>query len=86
MKNIKYLLASLFIFLYNIAVFGQDPDDEGWADDTTIPDVPQTPGPIGEGGRKTPIDMYEWVLVLVAVSLIVGYYLYKKNRRLSYLK
>lgn len=82
MKNIKYILSGLFIFLYNIVVFGQSAASD-WIDDEEDPTVPDTPGTVGEGGRKTPIDMYEWVLLLVAVSLIVGYYLYKRNRRIA---
>lgn len=74
-NNIKYLLATLFIFLYNTVVFAQF---EGEND---------TPIDVETGGappvRKTPIDMYEGVLLLLAVSLIVGYYLYKRNKRIA---
>lgn len=75
MKRIKYIVASLFTLVYNVMVFGK----EGGGD------VVLQPSPEGPGAPKktTPIDMYEWVLLLVAVSLIVGYYLYKRNRRIA---
>lgn len=76
MKNIKYLLASLFIFLYNTVAFAQFEGEDDVPIDTEAPGAP----------KKTPVDMYEWALLLVAVSLIMGYYLYKRNRRLSYFK
>lgn len=78
-NKIKYLFASLFVFLYNIFVFAEDIEEGGdWTSEQ--PDLRPT---IGEGAPANPIDMYEWVLLLVAVSLIVGYYLYKRNRRIA---
>lgn len=79
-NNIKYLLASLFIFLYNTLVFAQgilmppavEGGDDPGASDSETPGVPENP-----------IDMYEGILLLVAVSLIIGYYLYKRNRRIA---
>lgn len=74
-NNIKYLLATLFIFLYNTVAFAQFEGED---------DVPiDTEGPGAPIKRKTPVDMYEWALLLVAVSLIIGYYLYKRNRRIA---
>lgn len=75
MKNIRYLFASLFILLNNVLLFAQN---DNWEDDSQLP----TP-PIGEGARKSPIDMYEWMLMLVAISLIISYYLHKRNRRVT---
>lgn len=71
-NNIKYLLATLFIFLYNTVAFAQFEGEDDVAIDTEAPGAP-----------ATPIDMYEGILLLVAVSLIIGYYLYKKNRRIA---
>lgn len=79
MKNLKYLLASLFIFIYNIAIFAEDSD--GWTDDTNFPQTP--PFGSGEGARGVPIDMYEGILLLLAVLLIVGYYFYTRNRKVA---
>lgn len=40
--------------------------------------------PVGPGRqRKTPIDMYEGILVGVAVMLIIGYYFYSRNKRVA---
>lgn len=38
-------------------------------------------GATGPGGRNTPIDMYEGVLLMVAIVMMVGYYLYTRNRK-----
>lgn len=45
------------------------------------------PGGSGGGGtpggvvNTTPIDMYEGILLAVAVVMMIGYYLYTRNRR-----
>lgn len=39
-------------------------------------------GPGGTGGEPTvPVDMYEGALLMVAVLMMVGYYLYTRNRK-----
>lgn len=40
-------------------------------------------GGVGPGRPKTPIDMYEGILVGIAVVLIIGYYFYSKNKRVA---
>lgn len=46
-------------------------------------DTSQPPPPEGPGARKSFIDMYEGTLLVIALLLIVGYYLYKRNRRIA---
>lgn len=45
-------------------------------------DVINTP-PEVEGSPATPLDMYEGILLGIAILLIVGYFLYNKYRRYS---
>lgn len=79
MKNkIKYLFASLFIFLYNTLVWAQMEGDE----DEIIP-PPDRDGETPGGPAKVSIDMYEGTLLVIAILLIVGYYLYKRNKRIA---
>lgn len=80
MKNkIKYLFASLFIFLYNTLVWAQM---EGEDDEIDIPPIDRD-GETAGGPAKVSIDMYEGTLLVIAVLLIVGYYLYKRNKRIA---
>lgn len=54
--------------------------DAGFEDqDPTISVNP----PETEGAPATPLDMYEGILLGIAVLLIVGYFLYSKYRRYS---
>lgn len=67
-------LLSIIALISNILVFAQ-------------PTPPLPASGVGGNGpgepEQTPIDMYEGILLLVAVSLIIGYYLYKRNRRIA---
>lgn len=84
-NKIKYLFASLFIFLYNTFVFANDDVDlgGGFTSEDGGGTNRSSQGEGAQGTPENPIDMYEGVLLLVAVSLIVGYYLYKRNKRIA---
>lgn len=88
MERLKYILGSLFILLFNTLA---------WASDTTSNDVPNIhfdgvgddtedgesigiPGHM-EGIQSASIDMYEGILIGVAVLLIVGYIYYNYTQR-----
>lgn len=89
MEKLKYILGWILIFLFNAF---------SWATDTTsggIPDIHfdnaddetedgETIGIPGhmEGTQDIPIDMYEGILIAVAIVLILGYYYYttQKNK------
>lgn len=87
MERLKYILGSLFILLFNTLLYAQTLGDDE-ADDT-----PPTPGDNltgpgmennqtgGEGARSISIDMYEGILIGVAVLLIVGYIYYNYTQR-----
>lgn len=77
-NKIKYIFSSLFILLYNAFVLANPDPGIDW----DIPGDGSTPSQ-GEGAQaQNPIDMYDGALLLIAVLLIVGYYLYKRNRRI----
>lgn len=86
MKKLKYIFATLFILLFNTSVLAQwneDDDDMGTGTggkETIV--VPNSP-PETEGTRKTPINMYEGVLMVVAFLLVVGYYYNERNKRMT---
>ena len=61
-KNITSLLSLLFLFLGNLMMFAQV--FEG-------PDEPTVDPSEGLGGPASPIDMYVYVLVIVAFLLII---------------
>lgn len=74
MKNIfKYLFLLVFLLLGNVVSAtgfeGPDPSDP--------------PPPESVGSRANPIDMYEGLLLVVAVVFIVGMYYYNKRRKLA---
>lgn len=78
-NKIKYLFSSLFLFLSNAFIFAEDIDmGGGW---TSGGNGSESQGE-GAQGVQNPIDMYDGVLLLIAILLIVGYYLYKRNRRI----
>ena len=88
MERLKHILGSLFILLFNTLAWAdidQDVDDDplnqpgyqGGFEGTTA-----TRGPgHGLGTRSTSIDMYEGILIGVAVLLIVGYIYYNYTQR-----
>lgn len=92
MKKLKYILGSLFILLFNTLTWAgidedmaddemNQPGYQGGLEGTNI-----TGGPgHGLGTRATPIDMYEGILIAVAIVLILGYYYYttQKNKMIK---
>lgn len=64
-KKIKYIYATLLIFLFNVFVFAAD-DWEGGGEDNP-------PTPEGPGAPASPIDMYIPMLIILAVIFIVFY-------------
>ncbi|MFB9120931.1 hypothetical protein ACFFUE_06970 [Bergeyella porcorum] len=74
MKNIfRYLFLLVFLLLGNVVSAQFEGPDEG-----TNP-----PPPESVGSQATPIDMYEGLLLVVAVMFIVGIYYYNKRRKLA---
>lgn len=76
--KIKFLLANIFLFVFNVIIYASsvtnvpiERDDESGSYDET------------EGARSIPVDMYEWVLLGVAIALILGYYFYSKKRSVT---
>lgn len=61
-KKIKYIYATVLIFLFNAFVFAQ------WEGDPGDP-----PPPEGDGRPASPIDMYIPLLIILAIVFIVFY-------------
>ena len=86
MKKLKYIFVGLLMLAYSL-IFAQDPDpclaDPELCDDIlTGGGVTVTP-PHGLGSQATPIEMYEGVLIALALLMIIGYYMYvRRNRRM----
>ena len=86
MEKLKYILGWILIFLFNVLnntesdgvpdIHFDNADDET-EDGETI----GIPGHM-EGTQDIPIDMYEGILIAVAIVLILGYYYYttQKNK------
>lgn len=72
-QKFKYLYATLLVLCFNVLTFAQMEGDE---EITVLP--PET-----EGARSTPINMYEGLLLVVAVMFIVGMYYYNRRRKLA---
>lgn len=64
-KNITSLLSVLFLFAGNLIIFAQIVDE--WEETET----PDPPGPETIGAPASPIDMYVYVLVIIAFLLII---------------
>lgn len=88
MERLKYILGSLFILLFNTLAWAdvdQDVDDDplfqpGYQGGLEGTNIPRGLGH-GLGTRSTSIDMYEGILIGVAVLLIVGYIYYNYTQR-----
>lgn len=79
MKNkLNILLGTLFLLIFNTFVFAED-----WGGDGTGITVPVPPE--GLGSPATPIDMYEGALMMIAIVLIVGYYVYHRNKKIKHI-
>ena len=86
MEKLKYILGWILIFLFNVfswAATNSNPDIEFETvdDDTESGETINVPGHM-EGTQDIPIDMYEGILIAVAIVLILGYYYYttQKNK------
>lgn len=75
----KLVFSLLLTFVFNLFYYGQGPN---WNDGEE--EIPPTP-PHGDGTRRynVPIDMYEGILLLIAIALIIGFYYYNKRRKLA---
>lgn len=92
MEKLKYILGWILIFLFNAFSWASDgasgtvPNidfetvDDGTEDGETI----GIPGHM-EGAQDIPIDMYEGILIAVAIVLILGYYYHttQKNKMIK---
>lgn len=91
MEKLKYILGWILIFLFNVFSWANETTggDSGAADIEfeTVGDETEDGESIGmpghmEGTQDIPIDMYEGILIAVAIVLILGYYYYttQKNK------
>ena len=83
MKNLsKFILNNMKIFflislsLLSRGLYGQ----EGGA----IPPPPTAPMGGTNPGTAVPIDMYEGILLTIAVLMVIGMYYYSKNKKEAY--
>lgn len=83
MKNLsKFILNNVKIFflislsLLSRGLYGQ----EGGA----IPPPPTAPMGGTNPGTAVPIDMYEGILLTIAVLMVIGMYYYSKNKKEAY--
>ena len=95
MEKLKYILGWILIFLFNAFSWasGNDSDSGSGAADIefeTVDDETEDGESIGipghmEGTQDIPIDMYEGILIAVAIVLILGYYYYttQKNKMIK---
>lgn len=74
-KNITSLLSLLFLFLGNLMIFAQfeGPCESG--------DCPPDPGE-DLGSKASPIDMYVYVLLIVAF-ILVAYYKKQQQKKVA---
>ena len=91
MERLKYILGSILIFLFNAFCWASGGDSDldevpdihfdNADDETEDGETIGIPGHM-EGTQDIPIDMYEGILIAVAIVLILGYYYYttQKNK------
>ena len=83
MEKLKYILGWILIFLFNVFSWASCNSNsfETVDDDTEDGETINVPGHM-EGAQDIPIDMYEGILIAVAIVLILGYYYYttQKNK------
>ena len=91
MEKLKYILGWILIFLFNAFSWANnasgggsgaaDIEFETVGDETEDGESIGMPGHM-EGTQDIPIDMYEGILIAVAIVLILGYYYYttQKNK------
>lgn len=91
MEKLKYILGWILIFLFNAFSWASNPTSGGSGaadiEFETVGDETEDGESIGipghmEGTQDIPIDMYEGILIAVAIVLILGYYYYttQKNK------
>lgn len=68
MKKINKFIIPLILFFLSVFVYAQPPGTG-----TTPPGAPGIPGTVGPGKQASPIDMYVYVLGIVAI-LIIAYF------------
>ena len=84
MEKLKYILGWILIFLFNVFSWASDTesetDDYGFEHDNANSLPGYSEGT--EAPPNVPIDMYEGILIAVAIMLILGYYYYttQKNK------
>ena len=89
MEKLKYILGWILIFLFNVFSWANETGSNGIPDihfdnaddETEDGETIGIPGHM-EGTQDIPIDMYEGILIAVAIVLILGYYYYttQKNK------
>lgn len=47
------------------------------------PGIPGSGTPVGPGTPENPVDMYEGLLLIVAIMFVVGIYYYNKRKKLA---
>ena len=86
MEKLKYILGWILIFLFNVFSWAASNSNnfETVDDDTEDGETINVPGHM-EGAQDIPIDMYEGLLIAVAIVLILGYYYYttQKNKMIK---
>ena len=76
LNNIKILFLISFSLLSR-SLYGQG---GGGGVIPPTPEVPMATNP----GKEVPIDMYEGILLTIAVSMVIGIYYYSKNKKEVY--
>lgn len=78
MIRLRILFVTLLMLVFNTNAFAQLEGEEDLAAGHEVTPT-FTPGT----RARTPIDMYEGALMLVATSMIVGYYFVKNRRQVN---
>lgn len=76
-NNLASKLVYALMFLVGVSAFALPSTPPGGGSETGTGLGGVTPGAIPDN----PIDMYEGALLMVAVVMMVGYYLYTRNRK-----
>ena len=84
MEKLKYILGWILIFLFNVFSWAAtnsnlDIEFETVDDDKEDGETINVPGHM-EGAQDIPIDMYEGILIAIAIVLILGYYYYTTQK------
>lgn len=84
MEKLKYILGWILIFLFNVFSWAAtnsnlDIEFETVDDDKEDGETINVPGHM-EGAQDIPIDMYEGILIAIAIVLILRYYYYTTQK------